>query len=280
VSALAACTAVTLSAVQLSWNAPSGCPAATELEKELETAGLDGAASATVTESAGGFLLELEVNGARRSLTTPTCAEAAHAAVFFVRVGLEHERPAVEAPAPPPPPPPPAPAWSIGVSAIAAAGLVALPRPLARFGVSVRLQRGAWAGTLEATSSLAQRFAGGPTATSGATLREPLDAQLGACRFFDLAGGWLTAAPCLHLAVTWFSATGDNVSDPRSTSAALWSAGPGARVYLTRLQWLEVFVAGAVRFGSRPSVSFQGTEPFVEGSPVSLEVGAGAGVRF
>ncbi len=278
--ALAFAAQLWLHGVQLSWSAPAGCPSRDEVLARLP-ADLEGDAAAAVLATPTGFSLELKVGGATRVLETPTCDEAADAAVFLVRLGL---RPPAPEPEPEPAPPPPAPAepapahWSLGVSGLAGASLVALPQPLGRLGGALRVQRERWAATLELSTSLPVRFAGGPTADAQVTLRQPLDAQLGACRLFEL--GRVELGACLHLAVSWLEATGANVSDPRQTSVALWAAGPGARAYLHLTDWLELWLSAVGRLGSRPRVAFGSGPAVVEGGLFALELSAGAGARF
>lgn len=277
--ALALTAQLSLLAVELSWAAPEGCPTEAEVLARLP-AELDGTAAATVLATASGFSLELRVAGATRVLETPTCDEAADAAVFQVRLGLRSPVPNV--PAPPPAPAPPGASagahWSFGLSGLAGASLWALPQALGRFGGALRVQRGPWAATLELSTSLALRFEGGPVAGAAITLRQPLDAQLGACRLFAL--GPVELGPCLHFAASWLEATGLNVSGPRRTSVALWAVGPGVRAYLHLTPWLELLASAVGRFGARPQVFFEGNPAVVEGGLFGLELQAGAGARF
>jgi hypothetical protein len=258
-------------AVVLTWSAPTECPDVAWLQQQLpETLAGDATGSVEVLDS--GYLLKLRINGAERTLHTATCDEAGRAAVFFIRGGLEkHEEvPAARVEA--------GPRWGFDIGAQATLGLAGLPQPAIRFGASLRAQRGPWGAVLDVGSSLSARYEGGPNAASSATVREPLDAQLGACRFFEV--GRVELGPCVHGSVTWFMASGENVTAPKQTSVALWAAGPGLRAYLKAVDWLDVSAGAVARFGSRPSVFFDGSAPILQGSVFSLELSLAAGVRF
>jgi hypothetical protein len=86
--------------------------------------------------------------------------------------------------------------------------------------------------------------------------------------------------PCLDGSVTWFQATGENVTAPRTTSVALVAAALGGRAIVSLLSWLELFAHAAARAGSQPSVFFEGSAPVVRGSPISAELAAGISARF
>ncbi len=229
---------------------------------------LEGVATATLAATPEGFTLVVRVGDATRTLTAPTCDEATQAAVFFIHLALTEAKPEPEAPVP----------WTFGVAAFAGGSFVALPEPLARLGVSFRGQRGAWEATLDASSSLPLTVKGGPTAGASVLLLEPLEGQLGLCRLFAL--GRLDLGPCVDVAAAWLQATGQNVSSPRTTSVAVWSAGPGAHALLRLLDWLELTAQAVVRFGSQPSIYFEGNAPVFQGAPVSVELRAGIGARF
>jgi hypothetical protein len=109
-------------------------------------------------------------------------------------------------------------------------------------------------------------------------LAEPLDAGLLASRLFEL--GRLSLGPCVFVGATWLQVAGQNVVSPKVSSVALWSAGPGAHARVRLWGPLEVIATALVRIGSRPLVYFEGSDPVVQGGPVSLELSTGIGARF
>jgi hypothetical protein len=262
----------------LEWNAPPACPPAESVKGRLGK--LSGTAAATITQQPAGWHIEVRVSERTRELTTRSCEEAGDAAVLIIQLGLAAPAEPIPAPAPEVlPPPPPDPVSALHAQLIGGAELVWLPTPSLRFGASFSLYRASFALTVDLTTGLPSRFAGGPTAKAFVTVQLPIHAQLGGCWIFQPTDS-VQAGPCLHAAAGWLLARGENVSSPGVTSVALWSAGPGGRLWLQLGSWVELLAAAVARFGPRPSVSFEGTAPIVEAAAVSVELSAGIGVHF
>jgi len=254
--------------LRLEWSAPSGCPPAEQVRARL--AGHSGHAAVTVTGAETEWKLVVRVNDSVRELTTHTCDEAADAAVLIIQLALAPGAPAA-APAPPP-------RWVVRAGLVGGAALGWVPKALAQLGVSASLSRGSLALALDARTALPVRFAGGPVDGASVTLQQALDVQVGVCWLFEV--GPARVGPCAHGAVGWLLARGENVAAPRTTSVALFAGGPGVRATVRLVSWLEVLAAAVWRFGTRPSVFFEGGPPVVQAGPVSLELFGGLSARF
>jgi len=105
-------------AVDLTWDAPAGCPPQAELERQISTL-LAGHAPADdrprvafrVERRGPQWLLHGEIHSAqasgRRDLGAATCAELVEAAALIVAIAVDPSFVPGEPAVPPPPPPPP-----------------------------------------------------------------------------------------------------------------------------------------------------------------------------
>lgn len=254
--------------LRLEWSAPPGCPQAEQVRARL--AGHAGRAAVTVTGAEAQWKLVVRIEDSVRELTTRSCDEAADAAVLIIQLALA---PPARAAAPAPPP-----AWVVRAGLVGGATLGWVPKALAQLGVSASVSLASLALTLDVRTALPVRFAGGPVDGAAVTLHQALDAQVGVCWLFD--AGPARVGPCAHGALGVLLVRGENVSAPRSTSLALLAGGPGVRATVRLVSWLELLAAAVWRFGTRPSVSFEGGPPVVEAGPASLDLFGGLSARF
>lgn len=257
----------------LEWSAPPGCSQVEQVRHKL--VGRSGRAQVVITELPPSWTLEVRTDDLVRELVTASCEEAVDAAVLILQVSLPSTPPPhVAAPAPAPPA-----AWEWRASLTGGASAGWLPQALGRFGASVSASLGDLSISLDLATALPARFAGAAlTSEAAVTLHPVLDAQLGACWLFTL--GPARGGPCAHGAVGLLLVRGEKVTNPRSTSLPTFAGGPGARVYVSLNSRIEVLAAGVVRFGTRPSVSFDGFPTVVEANVATFEIFGGVGIHL
>ncbi len=254
----------------LTWNVP--CAPAPDVPALLGNA--EGEAVVTVQGGGDHWHLEVAFPNAVRTLDAKTCADAARAALLFLKLGATPavDRAPVEAkplpPEPPPPPEPPKP-WVVRLGAGAALNGGALPAPSARVQIEAGLSKGAAALFLAVRAGFPGTYAGGPVSGAGFVVHPALGAQLSACALPSF--GPVRAGLCGVFAAEWWRAAGVNVDLPRGGHEAWVAAGADARVVFRITARLFGFAAGGVRFSlRRPQLSFEGfgvafTVPLVSG---------------
>ncbi|MER2563798.1 MAG: hypothetical protein ABTQ32_23915 [Myxococcaceae bacterium] len=285
---LLAVALITSATLEFEWSAPATCPTAEVVRARLGE--VTGKASATVTERAAGWVLQVRANESVRELTSRTCEDAADAAVLIIQLALKSSR---EAPAPtvepqPPPGDPPLPEvvlppveparWRVHVALSGGALVGWLPKVVGRLGVSVALERSSLVLFLTVHTGFPQRYDGGPTPTAALNIHQLVDAQAGGCWAFT--AGRLRVGPCLDGGAGLVLIEGLNVSAPKSSVVVVPHGGPGVRATFAVTEWLELLASAWGRASARPSISFQGSSPVVEASWVSAEFLVGAGGVF
>lgn len=271
----AALAAVADGGLVFDWVAPDACPQASSVRARLD-AGLSGAVRAVVSLTPTGYAMTLDIDGSTRALTASTCEEIADAAILIARLGLAAAPPAPVAIAAPAPTS--TPRWQFHAAALAAADFTWLPQPLFQLGAALELQWGPLGLVVDAFTALAQRYAGGPTADAAVDVRVPFALDAGLCWLFETDR--LRAGPCLIGGPAWLTARGLNITDPRESSAVLWSGGAAGRLAVKFARVLEVTAQLGLRAGATPTVSFSGGPAVVQGSPVGVTVRLGAGVGW
>lgn len=277
---LLAVALITSATLEFEWSAPATCPTAEVVRARLGE--VTGKASATVTERAAGWVLQVRANESVRELTSRTCEDAADAAVLIIQLALKSSR---EAPVVEPQPLPevvlPAvepPRWSVHVALSGGALVGWLPQVVGRLGVSVALERSSLVLFLTVHTGFPQRYEGGPTPTAALNVHQLVDAQAGVCWAFT--AGRLRVGPCLDGGAGLVLIEGLNVSAPKSSVVVVPHGGPGVRATFALTEWLELLASAWGRASARPSISFEGSSPVVEASWVSAEFSVGAGGVF
>lgn len=277
---LLAVALITSATLEFEWSAPATCPTAEVVRARLGA--VTGKASATVTERAAGWVLQVRANESVRELTSRTCEDAADAAVLIIQLALKSSREApVVAPQPLPEVVLPAvdpPRWSVHVALSGGALVGWLPKVVGRLGVSAALERSSFVVFLTVHTTFPQRYEGGPTPTAALNVHQLVDAQAGVCWAFT--AGRLRVGPCLDGGAGLVLIEGLNVSAPKSSVVVVPHGGPGVRATFALTEWLELLASAWGRASARPSVSFQGSSPVVEASWVSAEFSVGAGGVF
>lgn len=280
---LLAVALITSATLEFEWSAPATCPTAEVVRARLGA--VSGKASATVTERASGWLLQVRANDSVRELTSRTCEDAADAAVLIIQLALKpgpapadvasvvEPVMAVAAPAPLA-----LPAWRLhlGLSGGVLGGW--LPKVVGRLGVTAALERTSLVVLLTVHTGLPQRYEGGPTPTAAVNVHHLVDAQAGACWVFTLSR--LRAGPCLDAGAGLLLVQGVNVDTPRSSVVVVPHGGPGVRATVALTDWLEVLAMVWGRASARPSISFEGSQPVVEASWAGGELTLGLGGVF
>lgn len=280
---LLAVALITGATLEFEWNAPATCPTTEVVRARLGA--VSGKASATVTERASGWLLQVRANDSVRELTSRTCEDAADAAVLIIQLALTPSRQsAVVDPELPPaavvaePASTDPPTWRLHL-ALSGGGLLGwLPKLVGRLGVTGALERTSLVVLLSVHTGFPQRYDGGPTPTAAVNVHQVVDAQAGVCWAFT--AGRLRAGPCLGAGAGLLLVQGLNVDMPRSSVVLVPHGGPGVRATFTITDWLEVLAMAWGRASARPSVSFEGSQPVVEASWASAEVMLGLGGVF
>lgn len=261
------------------WVAPDACPQASSVRARLG-AGLSGAMRAVVSLTPTGYAMTLDIDGSTRDLTASTCEEIADAAILIARLALVPARPAEPAALAPAALATGSPTsdlrWQLRAAALAAADFAWLPQPLFQLGGALELQWGPVGLVVDAVTALAQRYSGGPTADAAVDVRVPFALDAGLCWLFETDR--LRAGPCLIGGPAWLTARGLNITDPRESSAVLWSGGAAGRLAVKFARVLEVSAQLGLRAGATPTVSFSGGPAVVQGSPLGVTVRLGAGV--
>ncbi len=277
---LLAVALITGATLEFEWSAPATCPTAEVVRARLGE--VTGKASATVTERAAGWVLQVRANESVRELTSRTCEDAADAAVLIIQLALKSSR---EAPVVEPQPLPevvlPAvepPRWSVHVALSGGALVGWLPQVVGRLGVSVALERSSLVLFLTVHTGFPQRYEGGPTPTAALNVHQLVDAQAGVCWAFT--AGRLRVGPCLDGGAGLVLIEGLNVSAPKSSVVVVPHGGPGVRATFALTEWLELLASAWGRASARPSISFEGSSPVVEASWGSAEFSVGAGGVF
>lgn len=282
---LLAVALITSATLEFEWSAPATCPTAEVVRARLGA--VTGKASATVTERAAGWVLQVRANESVRELTSRTCEDAADAAVLIIQLALKSSREAPVVVEPPPPVDPtpevvlPAvePArWSVHVALSGGALVGWLPKVVGRLGVSAALERSSLVVFLTVHTAFPQRYEGGPTPTAALNVHQLVDAQAGVCWAFT--AGRLRVGPCLDGGAGLVLIEGLNVSAPKSSVVVVPHGGPGVRATFALTEWLELLATAWGRASARPSISFEGSSPVVEASWVSAEFSVGAGGVF
>ena len=270
------------------WVAPLPCPTEEMMRPRVGATTSD--VRATVREVEDGFELTVIIDGQGRTLSTPSCNEAADTAVFLIELAgrspLNHRKVV----GPPASPTAPTEAWvargavargtrvHVHLGAIAGAEWLLLPTPVARFGVSFQLEFPQLTLGVDMRSSPSLQFAGGPTPGAAVVISPSFDVQVSVCRFFAL--GPVQLGPCAQagLGVLW--AYGLNVPSPRARAVAVWTAGPALRVGVPLWSVFELQAFVSARFGPRPEYYFEDGPPIVQTRPVGLDTGLGIGARW
>lgn len=282
---LLAVALITSATLEFEWNAPATCPTAEVVRARLGA--VSGQASATVTERASGWLLQVRANDSVRELTSRTCEDAADAAVLIIQLALKpsRENPVVEPAEVVTPPtvvveaPPAEPAaWRFHVALSGGVLVGWVPKVVGRLGVSTALERTSLVLLLTVHTAFPQRYDGGPTPTAAVNVHQLADAQVGVCWAFTI--GRLRAGPCLDAGAGLLLVQGLNVSDPKSTILLVPHGGPGVRATFAITDWLELLATAWGRASARPSITFEGSQPVVEASWASAEFTLGIGGVF
>jgi hypothetical protein len=249
--------------LELTWNAPVGCPSGAEVQREFErltkvppgTTPVQLAAEARIEQSGGVWLLHLTTvrNGlpGEREIEAGSCASLAHAAALVLALAFGEMAASVEAARPPAPPPvvaPPvitaAPAprpsleWSVGAFGLSAWG----PLPGRAFGFGAGADAGApggrWFGSLRVLgwSSVEER-----ALTVVTTRYDGAGVSLAGC-FAGLRARALTLAACAGFQAAALRAAPSGVMSATTPVAPWYAVVPAlrARVRIYRAVHLDL----------------------------------------
>lgn len=264
----------------LTWNVP--CAPAPDVAALLGPA--DGEAVVTVVPREAQWHLEVAFITplrALRQLESPTCEDAAKAALLFLRLGATAQPDRTPALVKPPEPvavlpplpvvPPPPLVIDVRLEGGAIANVGALPGVTPRLAVSIGAGTGPVAGFFTLRAGVPDSFPGGP-APARFSVHPALGAQLSGC--FLPRFGRVRAGPCAAASVEWWRVAGLGVDLPRGSSEAWVAAGADGRLLVALTRGLYAFGVAGVRFSlRRPQVLFEG---FGEAFVVPLVSGEGA----
>lgn len=275
---------MTLGAV--SWSAPPEvCPPEAALQQRLGE--VRARVDARVREHPAGFELSVSIDDQERTLVLPTCAEALESTVFLVELSAQapaRRRPleispaaqeerrgelAREQPAPQ--------VRRLHLAVTAGAEWALLPSAVARLGLSLQLDL-AWVRlVLDVRGSPPLRFTA--LGEAGVSLLPLFDAQLGACRLFEL--GPFAAGPCVQGSLGLVSATGFNVAVPRTQVVSVWTVGGGLRAALALTEAVELQAFASARVGPEVRYFFgDDGATAVRSGAVGIDTGLGVGARW
>ena len=269
------------------WVAPAPCP--TEEMMRLRVGATTSDVRASVREVESGFELTVIIDGQGRTLSTPSCNEAADTAVFLI--DLAGRSPLNRRKVVGPPVSTNASTELVGrrevergarvhvhLSAIGGAEWLLLPAPVARFGISFQLEFPQLTLGVDMRTSPSLLFAGGPTPGAAVMITPSFDVQLGACHLF--AVGPVRLGPCAQVGLGVLWAYGLTVPSPRGRIVSVWTAGPALRVSVPLWSVFELQAFVSARFGPRPEYYFEDGPPIVQTRPVGLDTGLGIGARW
>ena len=229
-SARAGAQAIAGSPVQLTWNAPVGCPdrvqARADLEQALGSTRLKRAVvRVTIVEAQRGqWSAELWMYGAagsgEREVRGTSCEQVARAAVLIVALALE----TLAQPAPAPAPTAPEPSVRFAAGARAALDFGSLPRPDLGLALELAMNLGRLRLEAEASGWLPRSAERGPVAGSGGSFGLYSGGLRGCFELLGPSRGSFALGPCVAVEAGVTVGSGIGVSHPRQSNV-FWGAG-------------------------------------------------------
>ena len=216
--------------MQLTWNAPQGCPDRARARADLEDAlGATRVKRAvvrvTILEAPPGqWTAELWMYGAagggERAVRGTSCEQVGRAAVLIVALALE----TLAEPAAPAPARAPEPGISLAVGARAVLDFGSLPQPDGALALGLALNLGRLRLETEASGWLPRSIERGPVAGSGGSFRLYTGGLRGCFELLGPRSGSFALGPCASLEAGVTRGSGTGVSHPLH-SGVFWGAG-------------------------------------------------------
>lgn len=261
-----------LGAQSIEWIGPAQCPSAEEMRQRVKPG--SHVVNARVREADAHFELEVSIDGQKRTLSVPSCDEAASTTALLVDLAVRPSRQRRVT------------KRDEGVSfqeyrsnayklrfhlgAVGGAEWLLLPRPLVRFGLALQVDLPHVEMILELRSGPPIRFIGGDFPAPDSLLLHPVfDVQTGVCHLFHLRR--LNAGPCVQGGVGLILASGPRDSKP----VWVWNVGPALRLGLPLWSMIELQAMVVARVGPRPEYSLYGEAPLLRTRFIGLDSALG-----